>query len=362
VKSSWLLKLGFFGASLLLVAFGFGLGTAFSPASQVTAQDTTAVLTEIEQIYADLYASVSPSVVSIEVEERGVGENEFYPFSGGSGFIYDTDGHIITNFHVVQGGDRIAVNFFDGTIVEAELIGGDVDADLAVLKVNLPEDQLQPVAFGDPDTLVIGQTALAIGSPFGENWTLTAGIISALDRTIDGLGDYQIGAVIQTDAAINPGNSGGPLFNMHGEMLGVNSQIISDRRANSGVGFAVPSDLVQRVAQDLIEKGTVDYAYLGINGEEVNLSWIENYNLPNDLRGLVITGTTNGGPAEDGGLLNLTNNAIDIVTAINGEPVYSLGTLIGYLASETFPGDQITLTVWRDGQLIDVDVVLGSRR
>ncbi|MDX1991428.1 MAG: trypsin-like peptidase domain-containing protein [bacterium] len=344
---------------LVLVGFGYLLGSAFAP---VTAQDPTYILSEMEQAYADLFAQVSPSVVAIEVDQRGRTENEFFPYSGGSGFVLNEEGHIVTNFHVVDGGDRIAVNFLDGTIVRAQVIGLDPDADVAVLKVNLPAEQLDPITFGNPDDLRIGQTALAIGSPFGERWTLTAGIISALNRRIDGLDGYQIGGVIQTDAAINPGNSGGPLFNLAGEVIGINSQIVSQTRSNSGVGFAVPSDLVQRVVADLIDKGEVEYSYLGINGEDVNLSFIEQYSLPNNLRGVVITRLERGSPADESGVLEQSSEGVDIVTAINGQPIFSMSTLIGYLSSETIPGDEITLTVWRAGQLIDIEITLGARR
>jgi S1-C subfamily serine protease len=213
---------------------------------------------------------------------------------------------------------------------------------------------------------------VAIGSPFNQPWTLTTGVISALNRTIDSLGQYRIGSVIQTDAAINPGNSGGPLLNMQGEVIGVNSQILSQTRSNTGVGFAIPSNLVKRVVPALIEHGSVNYSYLGIQGGDINLYYIEALNLPNNARGVVVRGVESGGPAAQAGLRNAGNpttiddvevpTSVDIITAVNGDPVTSMDSLIGYLAAKTQPGDTVNLTVVRDGQQqITLPVTLSPR-
>jgi S1-C subfamily serine protease len=207
----------------------------------------------------------------------------------------------------------------------------------------------------------VGQTTLAIGSPFGERWTLTTGIISALERSITGLSSYRIGAVIQTDAAINPGNSGGPLLSLAGEVIGVNSQIATEIGSNSGIGFAVPSNLVVRVAQELINSGRVNYAYMGIDGVEVNLDAIEYYGLPNNLRGLVLTSVPSSGPAGLAGLQSASNNSVDVITAIDGMPVYNFSGLVAYLAENTRPGQTVNVTVLRAGQTINVPVVLAER-
>ncbi|MBZ0287130.1 MAG: trypsin-like peptidase domain-containing protein, partial [Anaerolineae bacterium] len=209
-------------SAALLVVFGFVIGTAITP-GQAAANTVRTIsqqaqpvsltdlqLTEEEQIFANLYQQVAPSVVSINVVARQPGSSQFsdqdgFAFGSGSGFVIDTDGHVVTNNHVVDGATSIEVNFYDGTIVRGEIIGLDPDADLALLKVDLPAEQLRPITFGDSDRLIVGQTAIAIGSPFGEEWTLTTGIISALNRTIQGLTNFSIGEVIQTDAAINPG-------------------------------------------------------------------------------------------------------------------------------------------------------------
>ena len=294
-------------------------------------------LTPQEEELARLYERVSPSVVSISVVARRGTSTSFFPdedgfsFGSGSGFVIDQQGHIVTNNHVVDGATRIEVNFFDGTIVRGEIVGLDPASDLALLRVDLPPENLFPVTIADSDSLVIGQTAIAIGSPFGQRWTLTTGIISALDRTIRGLTQFSIGAVIQTDAAINPGNSGGPLLNLRGEVIGVNSQIISRSQSNSGVGFAVPSNLVRRVIDELVSDGFVDYSYMGIGGDDISLTIIEAFGLPNNMRGVVVGSVAPGGPAENAGLripgetrtvngLPVPSSA-DIILEMNGEPV-----------------------------------------
>ncbi|MBZ0292635.1 MAG: trypsin-like peptidase domain-containing protein, partial [Anaerolineae bacterium] len=334
-------------------------------------------LTDDEQRLARLYEQISPSVVSINVVAQESGSSSLFPeeegfaFGSGSGFVIDQQGHIVTNNHVVDGATRIEINFYDGTLTRGEIVGVDPDSDLAVLQVDLPSENLHPVMFGNSNNLVIGQSAIAIGSPFGERWTLTTGVISALDRRITGLNNYAIGSVIQTDAAINPGNSGGPLFNLNGEVIGVNSQIRSRTRSNSGIGYAIPSNLVQRVANEMLTSGRVNYSYLGISGDDVNLALIETLDLPNNTRGVVVDRVEPGGPAAQAGLRNPGNRQIvegssvpssaDIITAINGEAITDFSALIGYLASNTRPGDTVNLTVLRDGQAVQLSLTLSSR-
>jgi len=321
------------------------------------------VISEIEQTMIGVYEMVSPSVVSINIEGTNTSLNGFQEEFGssGSGFVIDQQGHIVTNFHVVDGADEIIVNFLDGTIVRAEVTGLDPDSDIAVIRVDLPAERLKPVTFGSEKTLSIGQAVLAIGSPFQQRWTMTRGIVSALDRDIRGLGQYSVGSVIQTDASINPGNSGGPLLNMAGEVIGVNSQILSETRSNSGIGFAVPATLTQRVAAELIENGRVDYSFIGITGGEINIDVIEQFGLANNQRGLPISGVVQGSPASDAGLRPPTQDTVDIITAIDGTPIISFSALIGYLAEQTRPGDTVTVTVLRDGGLIDLPLTLGDR-
>jgi len=362
---------------LLLIAFGFVLGsaainTSAAPVAAPALQQTTAraPVTESERYFADIYNRVSPSVISINV----VGSSDQTGVFGasGTGFVIDQQGHIVTNNHVVEGADLIEVNFLDGTIVEGTVVGLDPDSDIAVLRVDLPADKLIPVPFGDSDALFIGETTLAIGSPFGQRWTLTTGIISALGRTIQGLNQFSVGAVIQTDAAINPGNSGGPLLNLNGEVIGVNSQIASESRASAGVGFAVPSNLVKKVANELIATGRVNYSFLGISsGSEMSLTLINALNLPNNLQGVIVNDVSQDGPAGQAGLLPPGNDRIlsgervptsaDIITAIDGQPITGMSALVSYLASKTTPGQTVSLSVWRAGQQIVIPVTLGAR-
>ncbi len=378
-------KLMWLSLAVTLVAFGFVLGTAVlstgaSNTQTVTFIDNPAaeslpvvnapaaqvgggtVLSEMDQVFSGIYNRVSPSVVSILIYARAR-SSTLQPIGSGSGFVIDPSGYIITNFHVVEPAERIDVRFLDGTIVEAEVVGTDPDSDLAIIDVDVPPERLSPVTFANSDDLVIGQTVLAIGNPFSQDWTLTSGIISALNRTIEGLDGYSIGAVIQTDAAINPGNSGGPLLNLNGEVIGINSQIISRERANSGVGFAIPSNLVTRVIPELISSGTVNYSFLGIESAPngVTLDLINAYSLPNNIQGVVVSRVTTGGPAERGGLLSATDNSVDIITAINGVPVTGFNMLIGYLSINTRPGDDVNLTVYRNGQFVTLDVKLDAR-
>jgi 2-alkenal reductase len=373
-------KVALLGAALLLIAFGFVLGTAVldsaaapSAAPIVQQVQPTALprepLTDAERLVSGIYDRVSPSVVSISV----VGRNENGLFgAGGTGFVIDTQGHIVTNNHVVEDATQIEVNFLDGTIVSAETIGLDPDSDLAVLQVDVAAERLIPVPLGDSDALFIGETVLAIGSPFGQRWTLTTGIVSALNRTIRGLTTYSVGSVIQTDAAINPGNSGGPLINLNGEVIGVNSQIRSETGGNTGVGFAIPSNLVKRVVADLIAEGEVTYSFLGIQADtEMSLDIIEALNLPNDTRGVVVTDVEQGGPAALGGLQaargqRLQNGGFnlisaDIITAIDGLQITTFSDLISYLAINTRPGQTVNLTVLRDNQPINLAVTLQAR-
>ncbi|RMF79749.1 MAG: PDZ domain-containing protein [Chloroflexi bacterium] len=364
-------NLALLGAVVLIV---FMLGTVNWVNAEPQLQ--TDVLVDNPSLFTQIYNDVSPSVVAINVTARREGSGFFNQdntvIASGSGFVIDEEGHIITNNHVVDGATRIEINFLDGTITRAEIVGLDPDSDLAVLDVELPEEKLHPVTFGDSDALQIGEPVLAIGSPFGQRWTLTSGIVSAVDRTIQGLTNFSIGGVIQTDAPINPGNSGGPLFNLKGEVVGVNSQIISASRSSAGIGFSIPSNLAQRVARELIDNGFVSYSFLGIGGSDITLPIIEALGLPNDMRGVVVGSVEPGGPAARAGLREPSTDtveidgqpvptSVDIITAINGEPLRGMADLIAYLGNNTQPGDTVTLTILRDGDEFDTDVRLIPR-
>lgn len=356
-------------------AHGAALDATATPMPVVEVDSTAAssVAVTADSVTEQLYNTVSPSVVSINVVATRQGSG-FFPGSmvsgTGSGFVIDTDGHIVTNNHVVEGATDIEVNFVDGTIVRGTVVGTDPNSDLAVIQVDLPAEQLHPVTFADSDQLSIGQSVLAIGSPFGQRWTLTTGIISGLERRIDSLSNFSIGGVIQTDAAINPGNSGGPLLDLNGHVIGVNSQIMSESGSNSGVGFTIPSNLVQRVANALIADGEVEYSYLGIEGGDISLSVIEALDLPNNQQGVVVSNVQSGGPADQAGLRSATVRQsarsqeitdADIITAIDGTPLNGMESLISYLANHTSPGQKVTLTVLRDGQEQSIEATLGKR-
>jgi 2-alkenal reductase len=375
--------------ALLIAVLAFYVGTATIsssaqeavswPAKTPSVANVNNAVLDSERAYANIYNSVGPSVVSINVVATQSSGNNGFNGSGdqlvqgtGTGFVIDTQGHIVTNNHVVDGATRIEVNFFDGSIYRGEIIGVDPDSDLAVIQVNRAAGELHPVTLGDSSQAFIGQEVVALGSPFDEPWTLTTGVISALDRQIDSLGQFTIGSVIQTDAAINPGNSGGPLVNLKGEVIGVNSQILSRSGSGSGIGFAIPSNLVKRVSQALIQDGRVTYSYLGISGTDMSLYMIEAMGLPNNARGVVVNQVTAGGPAAQAGLRNAGNprtvdgaqvpTSADIITAVNGTPVTSMESLISYLGINTMPGDTVTLTVVRDGsQQIQLPVTLSGR-
>jgi len=365
-------------AAVLMLVFGFVLGnsvmsTAASTAAPLVVQQATvqpaAPSTENETAFSTIYNRVSPSVVSINVSGSSSDGSQFQ--AAGTGFVIDQQGHIVTNDHVVDSTSSIEVNFLDGTIVKADVVGVDRDSDLAVIKVDRPADQLTPVTLGDSDKLFIGETTLAIGSPFNQRWTLTTGIVSALDRTIAGQTDYSVGSAIQTDAAINPGNSGGPLLNLQGEVVGVNSQILSESNSSSGVGFAIPINLVKRVSQDIINTGKVEYSYLGISAASgIDLGLIEALHVPNNTQGVVVGEVQSNGPADKAGLKSATSvdvstgaepTSADIITAIDGLKIKDMSGLISYLANKTQPGQTINLTVLRDGSEINLPVTLTAR-
>lgn len=361
-------------SAMLLVALGFGLAVTIVPqlsgtvASAIDEENQpisissgAGLLLEQERLFSELYEKTAPSVVAITVASDA-GQGIFVPSSSGSGFVIDDDGHIVTNYHVVAGADRVEIRFFDGTIAEAQVVGEDPNSDIAVVRVNIPRDRLNPIGFADSDQLAIGQTVIAMGNPFQNDWTLTAGIISALDRTIPSLNDrFSIGGVIQTDAAINPGNSGGPLIDLQGRVIGVNSQIESETRSNSGVGFAAPSNLVVKVVERLIDNGAIEYSYIGIGSNPIDLDLISQYSLPNNIQGVPVAGVEPSSPAAAGGLQARTDRTIDIITAINGTPVADFDELIGYLGVNTDPGDTVRFTVYRGGNIVEIPVTLTTR-
>lgn len=321
-------------------------------------------------VLVELYARANPAVVNItEYVKEGT---QVIPQGQGSGFVYDDLGHIVTNAHVVHGSDQLEVTFSDGTILTGELIGEDLNSDLAVVKVDQLPQGVQPLPLGDMDELAVGQTVVAIGNPFGLEGTLTRGIISALGRSIPALTPFTIPQAIQTDAAINPGNSGGPLLNLQGEVIGVNAQIETGgtSRSNSGVGFAIPVSIIKRVVPDLIEKGKHEWAWLGVRGGSLNPLVREAMKLEVD-KGAYIAEVITGGPSAKAGLrgsketITVNGREIeiggDVIIAVNGKSISSFDDLLIFVSLEAKPGDTVVLTVLRDGKTIEVKVVLGTR-
>lgn len=324
--------------------------TTVAPAVPAGAGAGEAAVAALEGVLSNIYQEVGPSVVNIQHSQ---GE--------GSGFVWDSAGHIVSNNHVVEGADRLLVTFADGTVTEGRVIGTDPDSDLAVLQVDLPAAQLQPVTLADSTQLKVGELAIAIGNPFGQAGTMTVGFISALGRRLElDSTVYNIPDVIQTDAAINPGNSGGVLLNPQGEVIGVTSAIISPVQASSGIGFAIPSVIVQRVVPALIANGAYQHPYLGISGTTLTTEMVAQLGLPAGQRGALIVQVVSGGPAAAAGLQGSETSG-DVVTAVDGQPVDSIDDLITYLARYGTAGEMVNFTVLRSGQTLTVPVTLGTR-
>jgi putative serine protease PepD len=336
-------------ASLLAVAcLGAGGGAvAYSLLSdgntvvkQVTVQSAEPAAATSQLSVNSIYRRAYRGVVEITVTSSGGPGGS----SGaeGSGFVYDSSGHIVTNQHVVDGAQSISVKFWNGKTYSAQLVGSDSSTDLAVIKVDAPDSQLYPLSLGDSAKLVVGDPVVAIGSPFGLEETVTSGIVSALHRSLDSPSGFSIADTIQTDAAINHGNSGGPLLNAQGQVVGVNAQIRSDSGDNAGVGFAIPSDTVHSIAGQLISSGKAEHAYLGVS-------------LDSSATSARFAEVRPGTPAAKANL-----QAGDVITAVGATSVDTADALTRAIDAR-HPGDTVTLKFHRDGKDITTQVVLASR-
>ncbi len=355
-------------------------------------------LMSLQDAYISIYENVLPSVVSISVTRTVIGsgfENPETPFdydfnappddepfeykesAAGSGFVWDTNGHIITNNHVIESGEVIRVSFADGRSVLAELVGADAASDLAVLKVNLPANGLVPISISDSTNVKVGQIAVAIGNPFQLESSMTTGIVSGIGRSLplistDGSGlYYSIPDVIQTDAAINPGNSGGVLVDISGGLIGVTTAIESPVRANAGVGYVIPSVIVEKIVPILIRDGTFEQPWIGISGRDMIPEYAELMELDLEQGGALVIDVTAGSPAEKAGLSGSTIEKTvdgvevlvggDVIIAADGIPVNDFEDLVAFLARHTIVGQTITLTVIRDSEEIDIGLTLAAR-
>ncbi|WP_227272066.1 S1C family serine protease [Roseobacter weihaiensis] len=343
----------------MLKLFGT-LAVALVFAASALAQDLTAP----EERLISLFEASRSSVVSITTGQRRVDpwlrRAEIVPSGSGSGFFWGEDGHIVTNAHVIRGAVRADIHMSDGRVLPARLVGTAPQFDLAVLRVDLDGTSVQPLENGNSADLRVGQSVLAIGNPFGLDWTLTTGIVSALDREIP-IGNGVIEGLIQTDAAINPGNSGGPLLDSSGRLIGVNTAIFSPSGASSGIGFAVPVDLVKRVVPQLIATGVYRPPVLGIRFDPR----IDALARRNGIEGAVVLSVDPGGPADVAGLMPAERSPHggimpgDVIQRVDGRHIAS-GTDLGAILDDYASGDRITLTVWRDGETREVSAQLAA--
>jgi putative serine protease PepD len=350
-----------------------------SPAENVAAPAPTGLSVN------SIYRRSAPGVVVVTATSTtSGGSNPLDPFAApqaqqtqslGSGFVIDKSGHILTNAHVVVGASKVDIGFSNGSSYPATVVGIDRSTDVAVLKVDVPQDALQPLPLGDSSKVQVGESVVAIGNPLGEDRTVTAGIVSAVQRDISSLQPgIQIAGAIQTDAAINHGNSGGPLINDRGEVIGINSQILSDNPSNPesgsiGIGFAIPINLAKNIAQQLIQSGTAQHTYLGIRGSVLTPDLAKSLNLSVN-HGVLVGQVEPNSPAEKAGLRAGTTQATingqtvvlggDVITKIDGKTIRTFDDLSGTITAHK-PGDTIQLEIVRGGKTMTVSVTLASR-
>ena len=320
-----------------------------------------------------IYSTSLPSIVHIKVRQTVPGFFQNQERTGqGSGFIWDTEGNIVTNYHVVASASIVDVEFADGSQYSASVIGLDPNSDLAIIKINPKGKILTPLNLGDSTNVKVGNHTIVIGSPFGQEFSMSSGIVSAIKRTVPSQNAmFSIPNVIQTDAAINPGNSGGPLLDIEGNVIGINSQIISRSGGNQGIGFAIPINSVKKIIPTLIKGEKFEYPYIGITGMDLNTNLKKALEIDSEIKGVMIVDVVKGSPADLGGLLGYTGTVSDndnsypsggdILTAINTIPIKSMSDLLTLLFSDYSPGDSVTFTILRDSSSFDLDITLISR-
>jgi S1-C subfamily serine protease len=350
-------------------------------------QSTSSSSTNSTSSLPNIFKQVENSVVQITSKTPSQNSNTQIIINGdnpldnqqstrlGSGFVYDKQGHIISNSHVIDGAKTVDVTFIDGNTYTAKVIGNDPSSDVAVLQVtnnntNLSSpESLSPLVIANSSGLQVGQQIIAIGNPFGLSDTMTTGIVSQIGRLLPNPDTgFSIPNGIQTDAAINPGNSGGPLLDMRGEVVGMNTAIISGTGAFSGLGFAVPSNAITRIVPTLIQKGSYDHPWIGINGGSITPDIAQSAGLPPNYKGVVIGSVQPGSPADKAGLKGTSQDIMspnthigDIITAIDGHTVKRIDDIINYIELHKSVADRIKLTINRNGQTRDLNVILQAR-
>jgi S1-C subfamily serine protease len=363
------------------IAIGAGwVASEDDPSTTVATTPLTAAASDAENggpTVNEIYRRDSPGVVRVE-SNRASEASSLDPFgqpgggtATGSGFVIDEDGHVVTNAHVVEGAESVQVTLGeDGETFDAEVVGTDPSTDIAVIQVDAPADRLHPLTLGESSTVEVGDPVIAIGNPFGLDRTVTAGIVSALQREIESPNGFVIRDAIQTDAPINPGNSGGPLLDAAGHVIGVNSQIeASGGNGNVGIGFAVPIDTTREVAQQLIEDGEVQHAYLGVSGTDITPEIADVLNLDRD-QGALVQSVVPNSPADEAGVQAGDADATiggqpltaggDVIIAVDGEAVTEMSDVIAAVDSKQ-PGDELELTLLRGNDERTVTVTLGDR-
>jgi len=404
MKKSEIILIGVIIALSVTVIVQFSNGRSFSDLSQATIQSQSGSNTTQEQIstpppqeqtsnslgsatttlpsqsssLTEIFKNAQNSVVQITSKVSTVDNTliingqplESQSTRLGSGFVYDKQGYIITNNHVVDGTKTVNVTFIDGNTYAAKVVGTDPDNDLAVIQItdNFSDENLVPLPIGDSSTLEVGQQIIAIGNPFGLSDSMTTGIVSALGRLLPNQNvGFSIPDIIQVDAAINPGNSGGPLLNLEGQVIGINTAISTSTGDFSGVGFAIPSNSIKRIVPILIKDGSYQHPFLGISGSTMDSNIALANGLPTNFKGVMIVNVVSGGPADKAGLhaATLDNNNVphggDIITAIDNQPIKTIYDVIAYLDDEKSVGDKVVLTVDRAGKSMELTVTLAAR-
>jgi S1-C subfamily serine protease len=378
------------GGALLAAAFvgggaAFGLGTAIGRGSTTTVvrEEATPAPAPVSfrglrtgQSIQEIYREESPGVVLIRSTQVVTSDPFFGPQEAtaeGSGFVIDKAGHIVTNYHVVENARDVRVIFSDEKPYGARVVGSDPSTDIAVLQVEAPAGALTPLRLGNSDGVRVGDPVVAIGNPLGLERTITAGIVSALQRQITSPNGFPIDKVIQTDAAVNHGNSGGPLLSTQGDVIGVNSQIetgSSDPSSgNIGIGFAIPINTVREVVSQIIETGKVEHAYLGIQMQDVTATLAETVRLPANA-GVLVTQVVPSSPAAkaglEGGSTKVTVDGVsytiggDVITKVNGKKIRSSDDVRDAIRSKR-PGNKVTLQIHRGEKMKDVTIELGRQ-